>query len=736
MHFLYQPLTWGFLLVLVPLIIHLINLMRQRHVDWAAMEFLLKAHRKHRKWIWLRQMLLLAARMLIVAALVAMLAHLVTQKQWTLFFGNQTTHHFVLLDDSFSMSDKSGATSAFDRGTQALTQFAQRLLGSDVPQKLTLILWSRAAHAAERDDGSGDAAPVANSSEGTQAVNLDLNALVIDEEGQEVFAECVRKLVVSSSAVGPRAAIELAGQLVTQNPGESSVVHLISDFRQRDWQEAPETFEALKHLGDIASELQLVDCAESQHENLAVTQLRPLEGTLAAGVPVQLHIEVRNFGNTTARQVPVFISTTSAGSDLRAAAVELPALLIDEIPPGEAVSRQAQVFFGAAGEHVARVELPEDAIVLDNRRCCIVRLPATVPVLVVDGDPKHRNAIYFKTVFQPSDRVATGVSPDVRGVGFLSTATADSLAKYRAIYLFDVMRIDQAARSNLERYVRDGGGLGVFLGPNVDWQAYDVWYQGGKGLFPVALTAPRILNAAEESAGLVATPHPTLRVLAGDDNPFAASIRFSQYFGIPVAEMAADVEIVGRLGNGQPILIERRFGQGRVMVELSTLAPLWNNWATQPSFVVFLLELQSYLDSLRSPIASETVGDPIRFAFDRRLYSRELRLQVPGESDCVTITLQETDASEASESSGESSTGDEASSASVEEIGDGDVVPITVAGSSFSGQRSSDVPGVYEVLAKRLDGTPVTQRYALNVEPFEGDLELYERRSIRGSAWP
>ena len=54
MTFVHQALTWGFLLALVPLLIHLINLMRRRRVQWAAMEFLLRSYKKHRRWIWLK----------------------------------------------------------------------------------------------------------------------------------------------------------------------------------------------------------------------------------------------------------------------------------------------------------------------------------------------------------------------------------------------------------------------------------------------------------------------------------------------------------------------------------------------------------------------------------------------------------------------------------------------------------------------------------------------------------
>ena len=63
MQFVHSALTWGFLLALVPLLIHLINMMRHRRVKWAAMEFLLASYKKHRKWIWLKQLLLLFAEL-------------------------------------------------------------------------------------------------------------------------------------------------------------------------------------------------------------------------------------------------------------------------------------------------------------------------------------------------------------------------------------------------------------------------------------------------------------------------------------------------------------------------------------------------------------------------------------------------------------------------------------------------------------------------------------------------
>ena len=100
MNFLFQPLTWGFFLVLVPLLIHLINLMRHQRVEWAAMEFLLASYKKHRKWVWLKQFLLLLARMLAVAAVVAMLAHLITDLE------KKSENLGKLMDDKIDEIDK------------------------------------------------------------------------------------------------------------------------------------------------------------------------------------------------------------------------------------------------------------------------------------------------------------------------------------------------------------------------------------------------------------------------------------------------------------------------------------------------------------------------------------------------------------------------------------------------------------------------------------------------------
>ena len=58
----------------VPVLIHLINMLRHRRVRWAAMEFLLLSQKKNRTWVLLKQLLLLLLRMAAVAAVVLIVA--------------------------------------------------------------------------------------------------------------------------------------------------------------------------------------------------------------------------------------------------------------------------------------------------------------------------------------------------------------------------------------------------------------------------------------------------------------------------------------------------------------------------------------------------------------------------------------------------------------------------------------------------------------------------------------
>lgn len=709
MQFVHQALAWGFLLALAPLLIHLINLVRQRRIRWAAMEFLLQSYRRQRTWIWLQQLLLLGARMAALALAVAMLAQWVSRQQWLALFGGSVTHHYVLLDDSYSMSERIGAATAFDRGKQAAGHIASQAMARETPQKFTLIRFSRARAGA------------------TQIQQIaDLHAEAVGADFDLRLEERKRAMEVTQTAVGPRGALEVLNALLRQGGGESNLVYLISDFREPTWGNPVELRRLLQETERHSRAIHLVRCATSQQPNLAISDLWLGDEVRAAGVPLFVHATVTNFGTEPARRVPLSVRTTCFDPQSAAAAEpgklegrvdEPPAVLLEEIPPGSRVTQRVQVYFPHPGVHQVEAFLPDDVVAADNRRWAVVPLADAEPALIIDGSPEQRHAYYLRAAFQPGGRAQSGVRPEVRTPAFLRDATLADLLPYRSIFLLDLDRLDGRAVDSLESYLRAGGGLAMFLGSQVNAAFYNQnLYRGGEGFFPLPLERDQALprETWDEGPDWEVENHPLFSVFLGDRNPFLRLVGVERYFQPPgdwAPGPGSAVAILARLRNRQPLVAERPFGAGRVVVFLTTAAPQWNNWAQDPSFVVVLLRLHSYLASFGRREPPRLVGTPLDVQLDLRKYRRQVSFVTPGGEGSRRAVVERT-----------AETRSPNTHVAVASLGRGG----TDAAASGETCRS----GIYEAWAAPLEGPPEVQRFALNVDAEEGNLALVSTESL------
>jgi hypothetical protein len=304
--FVHPGLLWGLAILAVPILIHLINLVRHRRVPWAAMEFLLASRRKNSTWIRLKEMLLLLLRLAIVAGVVLALAQPLLQKQWGRLFGAVKTHHIVLLDDSFSMSDRWGTTNAFDEARRLIGRLAAQSARQSTPQTFTLLRYSQA----KRDSGQ----------------RFDLLQERVDTAFDQDLDARLRRMEPSQEAIGIGPAIESVEELLPELTGDDVVVHVVSDFRSRDWQDPGPVADSLARVSHVAAQTYLINCVDSARPNLAITEVAPLPGTRAAGVPVAMEVTVHNFGSA-----PVDKLAGLLPEDGR----EPPAITIDQIGAGQ-----------------------------------------------------------------------------------------------------------------------------------------------------------------------------------------------------------------------------------------------------------------------------------------------------------------------------------------------------------------------------------------------------------------
>ena len=110
MSFLQPWLLWALPLIALPIIIHLINQRRFQTIEWAAMMFLLAAHRMARGYSRLRQILIMAFRVLAVATLLFAVARPLASGWLGLAGGGLADTTIILLDRSPSMQQRGSGT--------------------------------------------------------------------------------------------------------------------------------------------------------------------------------------------------------------------------------------------------------------------------------------------------------------------------------------------------------------------------------------------------------------------------------------------------------------------------------------------------------------------------------------------------------------------------------------------------------------------------------------------------
>lgn len=715
--FLYPALSIGFLFVAVPLLVHLINMLRHRRQRWAAMDFLLASYRKQRKWIILRQLLLWLARTAVAALLVAMLCGWVTGGRLLGALGGRTTHHVVILDDSYSMADTSSGSPAYRRALASLRSLTEQLAGNQGQHQLTVLRSSRAALVLRGGAAAGDAA-------------ADLSVQTITGDGRLI--DRVMATEASPMSVDIVPALQLGSELVSNTPADATVVYVISDFRRRDWQSPERIGEILEALDSDKVELRCIDAAANPAANLGVTRLAPLPDVWVSDVPVVIETAIKNYGSTPVTNVNlaarvIRYGTAAATPDptrqFSGAVEPLPAIVIDRLEPGEEVVRQFQVHLVEPGTHAVEVTLPDDAVSTDNTRVCSLPLTAAQRVLVVDADPEQSGAYYVASVLNPGSQVTTGAIPEIRPPSFLRGATLEDLRPYRAIYLIDPQDVTQNTATALSQYVQEGGGLALILGDNAQpTRLNDVLLGEQRNLLPGALGRKSELppGGAETGDIVLGKTHPLNEPFQPLGNPVFGRVAIAQSWQLDTEDRRFTLDNPPRTvlerRDGLPLVVQHTLGRGQVVTVLAGLSGKQTNWRGDPTFVIFMLRANAFLWSGVTVPTSRPVAAPIELTLSADRYVRTVQvLSAVDQPPRVPVEMQ------------------------AEQTEAGWKLRLDPADAAISGEADVATlltPGITEVWLSRLDGQTEVRPMASAVLPGEGDLSRVDRNQLQRELAP
>ena len=249
----------GAIAALGPILIHLLNRRRFRVVSWAAMDFLQEAVRRNRRWLRIRDLLLLALRTLAVLLVGLALARPYWSASEQRYDGTQPLHLILLIDNSLSMGYESLEGSLLDRAVQRAEALIDRL-----------------------PDGSRiSVLPTCGSALGHTP----------EAATQQNARELLRRIEVADRAMQVQQAWNLVRRACETGPPLARRAVLFSDQQRGNWT----GFRGGQGLEDLP-DLQVVDLSPASWQNTWVTGFRVQDGIADASTPTQFLVGLRHQG--------------------------------------------------------------------------------------------------------------------------------------------------------------------------------------------------------------------------------------------------------------------------------------------------------------------------------------------------------------------------------------------------------------------------------------------------------
>jgi len=553
----------GLAALAIPVLVHLTQRERKSVVAFPSLMFLKKIPYESVQKRRIRDWLLLALRLAALALIVAAFARPFQRGSEIAAAAGGAREIVVLLDRSYSMGYG-------DSWSRAQRLAADAIASATPADRVSLVLFADNAEVALRST----------------------------PDRARAVAE------INAAAPGPGAtkygpALKLAGSALAESLLPRKEVIVVSDFQRGGWQ--PD--DTLRLPGGTVITAGVVEGASGP--SLALTPATLLR-TREAGQPERVTVTagVLNRTATPATAVPVqlemdgrIVQTLSldvAGS--ASASVTFAPVSIAATPTRATVRLGVDTPRGVAVQTgVAPAASAVDALARDNLFNFVITPSAPVPVTVVTQGTRGDANLYL------SRALAIGEAPRFEtSLQSVEALAGDAASRARLLILNDVA-VPEATAAKLVTFVEGGGGLLIALGPRASWpQAREAW-------LPAVMGPPidRTRGAAAKLSGMDyghAVFEPFRAPRSGD----FSTARFYSYRGLKVAK---DATVLARFDTGEPALVEKAIGLGRVVMFASTIDLSWNDLALKPVFLPFVHQLGRHLSGFREQPSYLTIGE-------------------------------------------------------------------------------------------------------------------------------
>ena len=685
MTFLNWSMLFGLLALAIPILIHLLNRSKPRVMEWAAMQFLLSSLTYRSRRILLEELVLLVLRCLTLACLALALARP--------FLPSRSSVPWVLVLPAFLAAAVGiGLAAALWNQTvlrrrllQGVAALAVAGLGVAALERWRQGQWWMGGH------GGKDVAVLLDASMSMNVtVDGETNFRRAIGEARAMLDACrpgdafsvilagpvphalVRKPTsdrreLSRVLQGPDChplggslsvleALNAAGLALADGANPTKTIILFTDGQNAGWDLQSDVrwrFVADSFRRFAAPPKVIIRRlpVPSAFRNAAVTGLTLSRQVIGPDRPVTVDVQVLNAGSAPAQPTAVSLFDDDTLVERQP--------FVKELLPNVTEILHFTHTFVHPGRHVLKAVVEaEDDLRDDNSLEQVVDVLARLPVLIVDGapgeKPLQRASAFLRLALAPAAADPRRDAAPDESQRFLVEAAVTNVADladladlnaFRVVILANVSRLPAAATDRLAAFVKKGGGLLIAPGQRAEPEFYNTWQStAGERLVPALLQArvspPEPIHVEPRSF-----THPALRLVSEPRQSDAAQGLVASYWKLVVDGRDPEVRIGARLEQGDPLLVERQFGQGYVMLTSLALDRRDSNLPSLASFVPLVHELVYYLATPLNTSANIKPGTEYAFdlatpvGFDRDAPGSAIAVRLPsGVERAATLT--------------------------------------------------------------------------------------------------
>ncbi|MCY3722605.1 MAG: VWA domain-containing protein [Candidatus Poribacteria bacterium] len=531
----------------IPLILHLLNRERARRLVFGTIRFIQMSHQTNVRRHKLKRLLLLLMRILILALLGFAFARpffaeapIIAQKT------GGKRNAIVILDISYSMQYEQVFENAKREGIAILD-------GLDATDAAGLILSSDRAR-------------------------------VIAPLGSE-FSHIRTALNKAEATYKPTDyldALQTADEILASIPIGEKQIYVIADMQKRGWENFIETD---KLNPDV--QIQFIDVHPEQPQNFAITALNVPPVILKEQQASYLVARVRNFSDAAVENLPIRLFVD--GNMIHTVQLDL--------EPDDLADAVFRIDFRDEATHTGWVELPEDALQVDNKRYFTLQSLRSIRVHAVRDKPRTQSPQQTMGTFFM--KMAFTAGRDAVPIDFTESSSVPSAAtldRTDVLVLANVAQISSDEAGRVATYVAAGGGLIVTVGNNIDAAVYEQRFGGEIGLMPCNFVRPVGDALDRQQFRVLATVKYEHPIFAPFKEPNHGDFGKARFYRIFQAVPTENATVIASYDDGSPALFEKPYGNlGRVLCFTSTIDREWNDLPIRAVYLPFLHETIKYL---------------------------------------------------------------------------------------------------------------------------------------------